>query len=448
MDIQSNFDTFLDNISLGQKQVDRIESASNTLIDYLKDQYGLDNSRVFLQGSYANGTAVKPVEGGEYDVDIICVCASTDDTATGAINDLYAVLDSHGRYSGKLVSKEPCVRIQYADDNIGQFHVDVVPARPCQTTEAPLDAPRKSSGWHPTAPNEYTSWCEQQGAHFRQTVQMLKRWRDEHQAVRDAIKSIVLQVLVSQHLPTTAIKDADRVAQTIINMNDALSPLESPPKVWNPVLNTENLAARWTAQSFADFQRELAQATELVEAATGASDIIEAVDYWRDLFGESFPPVEKGLFNVQLADTSHAKSPETKGWYELLDSRYSVSVRATVQLGKRGKQSWYPNDGPLLFRDRFIQFTATHSGPTDASIWWRVTNTGKHARDQSCLRGEFSRAQQINQKSSADPRENWERTSYTGTHVVEVFLVVGTRVVARSAPFKVNIHNGRVPWMP
>jgi hypothetical protein len=48
---------------------------------------------VFLQGSYANGTAVKPVEGGEYDVDIICISAADDDSAPGAIQDLYDTLN-------------------------------------------------------------------------------------------------------------------------------------------------------------------------------------------------------------------------------------------------------------------------------------------------------------------------------------------------------------------
>ncbi|SHV15115.1 Uncharacterised protein [Mycobacteroides abscessus subsp. abscessus] len=445
--IQSYFTAFVDKISLGQTQVGRIESASNTLGDFLKAQYGLSDAEVFLQGSYANGTAVKPIEGGEYDVDIICVSASQQGSAAGAIQDLYDVLDSNGRYAGKLTQKQPCVRIQYADDAIGSFHVDVVPARASTSAESPLDAPRKSSGWHPTAPNEYTSWCEQQGVHFRQTVQMLKRWRDEHQGVRSAIKSIVLQVLIATHLPQFANNDAERVSQTIVNMNDALQSLDSPPEVWNPVLPSENLASRWTKEAFVDFKHELAEAADLVTKATDAEDLVEQVEYWQDLFGEEFPSVDKDdLYHVELADASHAESPGTRGWYELLDARYHVTVRAWSQLGKRGKRISYPNDGSLLFKGRNIVFKATPTGPTDYSVWWRITNTGEHARRESSLRGNFIRAKQRNGKQSHDPTENWESTSYTGTHLVEVFLVVGTRIVARSAPFKVNIHNPLFRW--
>ena len=120
MDLQPNFDVFLDKISLGQKQIDRIESAQTTLTGFLKDHYDLGDAEVFLQGSYANGTAVKPIEGGEYDVDIVCVCATAEDSAQAAIDGLYDTLDDNGRYSGKLISKQPCVRIEYADDEFKQ----------------------------------------------------------------------------------------------------------------------------------------------------------------------------------------------------------------------------------------------------------------------------------------------------------------------------------------
>ncbi|WP_338773070.1 nucleotidyltransferase [Nocardia vulneris] len=448
MDIQPYFDAFLDSILLRQKQVDRINSASDTLMGFLADHYELGSEDVFLQGSYANGTIVKPVAGGEYDVDIVCVSASENETAEAALDSLFAVLESHGRYKEKLTPKQPCVRIQYADDEIGQFHVDVVPVRRGQTGKAPLDAPRKASGWHATAPNEYTSWCVQQGPYFCQTVQMLKRWRDEHQEVRGAIKSIVLQVLISQCLPISAVNDAERVGQTILGLHATLSALDSPPQVWNPVLNSENLAARWTSESFDNFKREIAAAAKLVTTAIETDDIVEASDCWRELFGEAFPAVDKELFAVQLADTSHAKSPATYGWYESLDSRYTVTVQAWAQRRKASQWMPYQSDGPLLSAGSGLKFKADYDGPTDVSVWWRVINTGKHARDQRSLRGGFIKAQRSDLKPSPDPGLHWEKTSYTGTHLVEVFLVAGTRVVARSEPFTVNVRHRWFSWGP
>ncbi|AWO85110.1 nucleotidyltransferase [Gordonia terrae] len=452
MSMEDCFTSFVEKISLGQKQVDRIESSSSTLMKYLRDTYNLTDEQVFLQGSYANGTAVKPVDGGEYDVDIICVCASTEDSATSAIEDLYQTLDDNGRYSGKLTSKQPCVRIQYADDEIGSFHVDVVPVRVSDDPIAPLDAPRKSSGWHPTAPSEYTSWCEDQGVEFRETVKMLKRWRDENQDVRGAIKSIVLQVLISEHMPASSSTTADRVASVFTGLADALADLESAPDVWNPVLPTENLAARWTNESFQDFKRELKSAAETVQLAVDAETDVEATEYWRDIFGGDFPAVQKNAasYAVKLGDTSHAQSPDAMNWYVHHDSRYRVSVKAWVQLGnKRNKRlSPYQSDGGLVSPGRWIKFNADLVSPTTASIWWRVTNTGKHARDQQGLRGDFFKGRLANRRESPDERENWESTSYTGSHLVEVFVVVGNRVVAESQPYYVNIHHPRIFWRP
>ncbi|WP_167369714.1 nucleotidyltransferase [Amycolatopsis orientalis] len=451
LEIQTYFRRFRDEISLGDPQVQRIESASTTLIAYLRDHYELTTSQVFLQGSYANGTAVKPVAGGEYDVDIVCVSSSEDDTAADALEDMYSTLESNGRYIGKLKPKQPCVRIEYADDNIGSFHVDVVPVRSSSASDAPLDAPRRNSGWHSTAPNEYTAWCAKQGQAFIDCVKMLKRWRDEHQEVRSAVKSIVLQVLVARHLPQWATNDAERIYRTLVSLNNELSSIATPPMVLNPVLESENLAARWEVKAFRNFKTELTEAITIARRAIEAPTIIEACEQWRALFGDAFPLAEKGgQFIVALSDTSHAQLPEARGWYEHLDPRYSASIEAWEYRGKRGKKSPYHSDGPLLFAGKQLQFKANYTGPTPVDIWWRVINTGQHARDESGLRGDFFRAKRRGDgnRQSPDPAENWESTSYTGTHLIEVFLLVGTRVVARSSSFKVNVFGSRFTWRP
>lgn len=78
-DTANQFDGFMDSIELKQKQVDRIESARKALAKLLKESYDLTDEEVFVQGSYANNTAVRPIEGGEYDVDIVAVSADEDD---------------------------------------------------------------------------------------------------------------------------------------------------------------------------------------------------------------------------------------------------------------------------------------------------------------------------------------------------------------------------------
>jgi hypothetical protein len=297
MQLPDAFDTFHDRISLGKKPTDKIESAASGLMDYLVDAYGIRRDLVFLQGSYPNGTAVEPedCDNGEYDVDLVCVCAHASMSPDDALNGLEAKLAAHGTYAkllrGKDSRKKPCVRLFYADDEIGAFHVDVVPARKSQSgdPQAPLQVPRRGEDWHDTAPAEYTTWCKEQGTRFARTVKMLKRWREFHQDARKSIKSIVLQVLAANNLGQQD-SDAEALVATLEAIEGVLaaSPNVSP-RVQNPVLSDEDLAVRWEDTTYRDFRKELAEAVNLARKALDSTDVLQAHELWRALLGPDFP---------------------------------------------------------------------------------------------------------------------------------------------------------------
>jgi predicted nucleotidyltransferase len=212
--LDAAFSTFIDKIALRALSEQRIGSAWGRLHQFLTAAYDLPATHVFIQGSYANKTAIRPCDGdGEYDVDIVVVFVPLGMSAEEAIEDLRAKLEVDGDLSKRLEKDEPgrpCVRLRYADDPEGfGFHIDVVPARPLEPfppsvfdypkTSPPQDVPmRGREKWRGTAPLEYTQFCLDRGERVRTTVRELKRWRDVHEA---QIKSIVLQVLVADHHP-------------------------------------------------------------------------------------------------------------------------------------------------------------------------------------------------------------------------------------------------------
>jgi len=288
--LPNQFVTFIENISLGERQVERIQSAATALADYLRSAMELEaEDDVFLQGSYANGTAIKPPEGGEYDVDVVVVSATHSDSADDALDDLEDILEDHGRYRDRIQRKKPCVRLKYADDEIGGFHVDVVPVRPSSDNDAPLDAPRRDEGWHGTAPQEFTQWCKDLGPEFERTVKALKHWRNRQQD-RAAIKSILLQVLVSTHMPTGIQDDAERLTLTLKGLAEALGGLEEVPEVANPVLTSENLAKRWTTSAMTDFVKHVNGAATAARKALDEGDEVESAELWQALLGEEGRP--------------------------------------------------------------------------------------------------------------------------------------------------------------
>ncbi len=298
MNLPEAFDTFHDRISLGAKPTQKIESASTGLIKHLTAAYGLPAALVFLQGSYPNDTAIEPEDSdeGEYDADLVCVGAGAGMSPDEALDDLEATLAQNATYA-ELIKKEgsrkkPCVRLRYADDEVGGFHVDVVPARESSSADeqAPLEVPRRGEDWHDTAPEEYTQWCRDQGPRFARTVKMLKRWREHHQSARLSIKSIVLQVLAANNLGTQR-SDGEALVATFEAIKGVLGEsADTPPRIANPVLEAEDLAARWEQDSYQDFRRELDEAASLARRALDSDDVEESHKLWRELLGNDFPP--------------------------------------------------------------------------------------------------------------------------------------------------------------
>lgn len=446
VDLTAHFQQFVDQVTLPASAIKRIESATSTLMEFLTSEFNLRDTEVFLQGSYPNHTAIRPPDGGEYDADLVCVIATTQETADAALTRLEESFRADGRYSARVVPKKPCIRLEYAEDGVGNFHIDVVPARYAGLGSTSLEAPRREEGWHPTAPIEYTNWCTYQGVNFERTVKALKRWRDDQQSVRHAIKSIVLQVLTSQHMSAHT-DDAMRLYETFTSMYDALAPLRTAPIIINPVLPSENLAARWSDTSFKNFVAELAEARAVSASAISTEDSVEAAECWREILGDDFPAVASEVLGIRMADDSHARSYPLQGWVEALDERYGVRVVATTQRGRRTSHfNKYENNGGLLFPGSKIRFQALTRSPDDVEVWWQVANTGKHAREVNGLRGDFFRAKQIGGRVSTDSRENWEDIQYTGSHWIRAVLVKNNRVVAASNKFVVNIFNKTRPF--
>lgn len=88
---------------------------------------------IYPQGSFVLGTAIRPVDCGEYDVDAVCLLrrsptAPTQQWLKSAVGDR---LRAHETYAGMIDPREGgrrCWTLRYADGS--QFHLDILPALP------------------------------------------------------------------------------------------------------------------------------------------------------------------------------------------------------------------------------------------------------------------------------------------------------------------------------
>lgn len=91
--------------------------------------------QVYPQGSFALGTAVRPLGEDEYDVDAVCLLSrlTADDITQKQLKEIVGARLKHpgSRYKEKIEPSEGgwrCWKIQYADES--QFHLDILPSVP------------------------------------------------------------------------------------------------------------------------------------------------------------------------------------------------------------------------------------------------------------------------------------------------------------------------------
>ena len=107
-------------LDLNRSRLDRLGAAVAAVDDYLKGNL-TGYQKTEQQGSYALGTLIRPVDDGEYDVDIQVVMAPNPGWAPrDYILEVGRTLAGNKSYVNKLTRKPRCVTVDYA----GDFHLD------------------------------------------------------------------------------------------------------------------------------------------------------------------------------------------------------------------------------------------------------------------------------------------------------------------------------------
>ncbi len=251
---------------------------------------------IYPQGSFALGTAVKPLGDEEYDVDAVCLLQLTSDQVTQKqLKDLVGDRLKHpqSRYKDMIEPRtggRRCWTIRYADAS--KFHLDVLPAIPddyswlvalgvpkewAETAICLTD--RKSwsasySEWPRSNPKGYSAWFKNRmrvrleeakqlrameiheevekiedfdvRTSLQRLIQILKRHRDvRFNDDEDKPISIIITTLAAQAYNNEA-DLAEAVLDVVPRMRNYI---EKRGGVWwvpNPLNPRENFADKWT----------------------------------------------------------------------------------------------------------------------------------------------------------------------------------------------------------
>ena len=191
-----------EDLDLTETQFDRARQSYGAVGDWLSGSTDplLVSVLVYLHGSSALGTAVKPIGRREFDVDLICFCAGiASGISPAALKTAVGNrLKEHSTYVRLIEEKKRCWRLNYA----GDFHLDLSPtiANPACINRGELVPDRALKEWHPTNPRAYKTLFDERAALQPTFVgKFIAMQRDEATVepfpVRDAVKGILRRIV-------------------------------------------------------------------------------------------------------------------------------------------------------------------------------------------------------------------------------------------------------------
>jgi len=292
MKLNDYFKRFIGKISLNPTREDRINSAlQNWESIFINDD---EISSMFLdfytQGSYSTSTAIKPKENDEYDVDVVLLLDADDEyDARELLTFVYDRMKTKEQFKDKLKKKDRCIRVDYA----GDFHVDIVPAKPTDD-EHILISSKNENEWIETNPAGFTSWVKERHSDNNyklvNLVKLTKFWRDNKVGADTAPKSILLTALLGDFIESKT-SDAETFVCSIEAIADGLDEIlvDGEPFYENPSLEGENLARDWNREKYDIFIRKITSLSEKARKALEEEDKEKSIDLWIDVFGDKFP---------------------------------------------------------------------------------------------------------------------------------------------------------------
>ncbi|HFJ9379798.1 TPA: cyclic GMP-AMP synthase DncV-like nucleotidyltransferase [Bacillus paranthracis] len=298
MKLNDYFKKFVANISLNPTRINRVESALSHWEKNFKEDEEIEDLFLdfYSQGSYSTNTGIKPKNDDEFDVDAILLLELDEENEPQDILKWIASrIKSHKEFEKSVKTKDRCVRIDYA----GDFHVDIVPALPC---EGVIKIPsKKENEWCKTNPKGFTNWCNainsKTDSYFEKTVKIMKHWRDDNVGKDTAPKSILMTTLIGN-----AFVKKNSIAETLVetldvlidDLNELIEEDDGDVFVKNPSLEDENLARNWDQTKAERFLKKVQKLKENCQDAMDEKNKEDSIEKWQDIFGKSYFPSELG----------------------------------------------------------------------------------------------------------------------------------------------------------
>lgn len=297
MDLNKLLSELADEIDITDSQEGAIKRAYNGVADWLNQNdadISLHDVHIFPQGSMMYGTAIKPIDENDYDIDLVCEFRKN----VSGLKPAYVKasvgnrIRENERYR-KMLQPEGrrCWTLQYCDTL--NFHMDILPSIPFREEYYRMDSRlneayssmsvRKDLAllatdkdketlkykYIPTNPRGYAEWFKERmqtasskilrdsvervpeypkKTILQRAIQLLKRHRDVYFSTRnDELKPISMIITT---LMAKCYKGEDKlfefICKALVNMESHIEQsADGKYRISNPVMSVENFADKW-----------------------------------------------------------------------------------------------------------------------------------------------------------------------------------------------------------
>ena len=296
------------------------------------DHPALHDLQIYVQGSTAIGTTVKPIGRSEHDVDLIAHMKDPARAyAPAAVKKLIGDrLKEHGKYRPLVEEMCRCWRLDYANE----FHLDITPSIPnadC-ANGGELVPDKDLKDWKASNPKGYKDLFDERAALqpqfrmrkdafsfgegaasasvepypeaggfkglLRRTVQIAKRHRDVHFESRPAGLapiSVIVTTLLSRSYEacvrgTIYDNEFDLMLDVVRHMPDTIERFADRWFIWNETTAGENFAEKWNrhperATAFSQWHAKLSSDLSRLNSLQGLDQIAKGIG---ESFGETY----------------------------------------------------------------------------------------------------------------------------------------------------------------
>ena len=293
-----------DSVNLNPDRLGQLADHEKALTGWLRDdsEFGPIMGGVSRQGSWAHRTIIRPLNGREFDADLLVQMRrqrSWSKDPRRYPEALYEAMLRSPRYRDKVELKTRCVQVTYARD----CHVDLVPC-----VHIPLYGlydqqfivNRRDNEFERVNPEGFVDWVRRKDriahGHLRTVLRLLKYLRD-YKGTYD-VPSVILTVVVGGRANEVLAFferycDLPTAFRSLVTGTDRwLQAQPGVPLVKDPSCPAVNFGHRLDEAGFCKFRDQFHGYADAVRAAYKEEDRQQSIELWREIFGSTFKPAD------------------------------------------------------------------------------------------------------------------------------------------------------------